>query len=103
MPRRRKSSSPVRASGGSASPRTAPRRASYCATTTDDSANCFWRCSSVSFFSGDRSFDRPGVDVEVELLPNQLCELASSHGLACNELLLDECQCLASKFIDRKS
>jgi len=30
----------------------------------------------VSFFSGDRSFDRPGVDVEVELLPNQLCELA---------------------------
>src|SRR6201988_714853 len=89
MPRRRKSSSPVRASGGSASPRTAPRRASYCATTMDDSANCCWRCSSGSFFSGDRSLDRPRVDVEVEVLPNQLRELASSHGLARNELLLD--------------
>src|SRR5271157_1041741 len=99
MPRRRKSSSPVRASGGSGSPRTAPRRASYCATTMDDSANCFWGCSSGSFFSGDRSFDRPGVDIEVELLPNQPRELACSHGLARNELLLDERQGLPPKLV----
>src|SRR5262252_10315675 len=91
MPRRRKSSSPVRASGGSASPRAAARKASYCVTTMDDSANCCWRCSSGSFFSGDRSLDRPGVDIEAELLPNQLRDLARSHGLARNELLLDEC------------
>src|SRR5206468_10382164 len=51
------------------------------------------------FFSGDRSLDSPGVDIEVELLPNQPGELASSHGLARNELLLDERQCLASKFM----
>src|ERR1700733_14314498 len=99
MPRRRKSSSPVRASGGSASPRTARRRASYCATTMDGSTNCCWGCSSGSFFSDDRSLDRPGVDVEAEFLPNQLREFARSHGLARNELLLDECQCLASKFM----
>src|ERR1051325_71492 len=99
IPRRRNSSSPVRTSGGSASPRAAARRASYCATTMDDSANCCWRCSSGSFFSGDGALDRPGVDVEIEFLPNQLRELASSHGLAGNELLLDECQCLASKFM----
>src|SRR3954447_2148023 len=99
IPPRRKSSSPVRALGGSASPRTAPRRASYCATTMDDSANCCWRCSSGSFFSSDRSLDRSGVDVEVELLSNQLRECASSHGLARNELLLEECQRLALKFM----
>src|SRR5580692_1304685 len=99
IPRQRKSSSPVRTSGGSASPRAAPHRASYCATTMDDSANCCWRCSSGSFFSGDCSLDRPGVDVEGELLPHQLRELASSHGLARHELLLDACQCLALKFM----
>src|SRR5215472_3193559 len=27
------------------------------ATTIDDSANCCWRCSSGSFFSGDGSLD----------------------------------------------
>src|SRR5581483_483579 len=99
MPRRRKSSSPVRASGGRAPPRTAPRKASYCITSTDDSANCSCGCSSGSFFSGDRSFDRPGVDVEVELLPNQLRELASSHGLARYQLLLDERQRLPPKLV----
>src|SRR5436305_4814688 len=99
MPRRRKSSSPVRASGGSASPRTTPRKASYCATTMDDSTNSFWGCSSRSFFSGDCSFDRPGVDVEVELLPDQLRELARSHGLARDELLLDKRQRLPSKLV----
>src|ERR1051326_8260522 len=53
----------------------------------------------MSFFSGDRSFDRPGVDVEVELLPKQLCELARSHGLARSELLLDERQRLPPKLV----
>src|SRR5947209_4145760 len=99
MPRRRKSSNPARASGGSMSPSTALRRASYCATNIDISANASWRCSSRSFFSSDSALDRPGVDVEVELLPNQLCEFARSHGLPRDELLLDECQCLAPKLV----
>ena len=75
-----KEQQPVRASGGSPSPAAAARRASYCATTMDGSANCCWRCSSGSFFSGDRSLDRPGVDVEIELLPNQLASSRARTG-----------------------
>jgi hypothetical protein len=44
----------------------------------DDSANGSLQSSSRRFFSGDCPFDRPGVDVEVELLLNQLGEFARS-------------------------
>jgi hypothetical protein len=37
--------------------------------------------------------------VEVEFLLNQPGKLARSHGLACDELLFDERQCLALKFM----
>jgi len=39
------------------------------------------------------------VYVEIELPPDQLGKLARSHGLACNELLFDERQYLALKFM----
>ena len=66
----------------------------------DGSAELFLAAaSSRSFFSSDRSLDRPGVDVEIEFLSNQLREFARSHGLARDELLLDERQCLALKFM----
>ena len=55
--------------------------------------------SSRSFFSGDRPLDRPGVYVEIEFLPDQLCQFARSHGLARDELLFDERQYLALQFM----
>jgi hypothetical protein len=52
-----------------------------------------------SFFSGDRSLDRSGVYVEIDLLSNKLRELASSHGFARDELLLHERQYFTLKFM----
>src|SRR5581483_9035771 len=54
----------------------------------------FWEASPSGIFQQPAR-----VDVEVELLPNQLCELTRSHGLACNELLLNERQRLPPKLV----
>ena len=100
MPRRRKSSSPARASGGSASPRAAPRRVSYC-VTTDGWLRALLLGALIArvFFPATARSIVLGWIVEVEFLPNQLCELARSHRLARNELLLDERQRLALKLM----
>ena len=100
MPRRRKSISPARASGGNAFAEGGAAQ-SFVLRYNDGWLGRIVLCSSSSrrFFSSDRSLDRPGVYVEVEFLPNQLCEFARPHGLARDELLFDERQCLALQFM----
>src|SRR3954469_13235768 len=61
--------------------------------------HCPEHSSSRSFFSGNRSFDRPGVYGQLEFLSNELREFARPYGLARHELLLDEGQHLALEFV----
>ena len=91
MPRRRKSISPLRASGGSASPSTAARSVSYCATTLDRCVGELLGSASTlsrSFFSTDGALDRPRMHIEAELLLDQFRQLARPDWLARNKLRL---------------
>ena len=89
MPRRRKSMKPASSLGRQRFTESGPAQ-SFVLRHDDGSTPriVLGIRSSRSFFSCDRSLDRPGVDVEIEFLPDQLRQFARSHGLARNQLLL---------------
>ena len=99
MPRRRKSISPYRASTGNASPRAALRRVSYCVTTVDRSAGSPFGLIIAEFFPSNGPLDRPGMYVQIEFLSNERGEFARPHRFTCDQLLFNERQCLALKFM----
>src|SRR6266436_10420574 len=100
MPRRRKSMSPHRASGCSTPPSAALRRVSYWVTTLDGTSELRVAFDVISeFFYGDRSLDRPRVYIQVEFLPDQLCQLARSNGLASDKLFLNKFQYLSLELV----
>src|SRR5579864_8708764 len=96
MPRRRKSISPLRASGGSASPSMAVRRVSYWATAVDAAVEGFSIAPGVitEFFSTDDALDRPWMHIEAELLLDQSRQLACPDRFARNELCPEKRQYL---------
>lgn len=69
IPRRRKSTRPLRASGGNASPSAAMRSVSYRDATTDacGTLGAAAIASLGSFFFQDGAFDRAWMDIDAEL------------------------------------